>query len=350
MSIIRVGVIGLNRGGAVHVPAFKANIKYEVTAVASRTLGAAELFAREHNIPRWYTDPRQLILSDYVDLVSIASPPASHAGLAAAALVAGKHALVEVPYVACAPDAVVLKDLMKERVRLGAVAYTMRYIPVLRYVSDILADGRLGQLRLMRFEFFSPVMRQGNLEAWMWDAEHGGGVLAGYVAHILDLALRWFGPVREVAANLATFSQPPARAQGRPLADDSGWALMLFENGVQAHFSYSAAVATTHTRLEIHGEQGSLLIDGLGETMHWVKMDSDTPETLYPPMHYLEDTRGESSFSGGFGILIEHLAEALRSGKTHPLLPTFRDGLRVARCLDAVYQANTEKRTVKVSG
>lgn len=346
MSIIRVGIIGLHRGGAVHVPAFKANVKYEVTAVASRTPGAAELFAREHLIPRWYTDPRQLILSQYVDLVSIASPPASHARLAAAALVAGKHALVEVPYVACAPDAVVLKDLMKERVRLGGVAFTMRYIPALRYVSDILADGRLGSPRLMRFEFFSPAMRQPDTETWMWDSEQGGGVLAGYMAHILDLALRWFGPVREVAAHLSTLSQPPEALRGRPLADDTGWVNINFENGMQAQLSYSAAVSTQHTRLEIHGDHGSLLIEGLGETMHWVKIDSDLPEVLYPPMPYLEDTRGESSLSGGFAILIEHLAEALRSGKTHPLLPTFRDGLRVARCLDAIYQAAHEKHWV----
>ena len=127
---IRVGLIGLHYGAQVHLPAFKANTKYDLVAVCARTPGAAEKVAAEHNIPYWYTDARQLMASR-VDLIAIASPPPTHAGYAAAALAAGKHVLVEVAYTSSAADARVLRDLAQARGRLGAVAYGLRFVPTL---------------------------------------------------------------------------------------------------------------------------------------------------------------------------------------------------------------------------
>src|SRR6185436_4559021 len=97
---IRVGLIGLNYGTRVHLPAFQNNSKYEVVAVCARTPGRAEAVAREHNIASWYTDARQLLAAPHVELVSIVTPPGTRAGFAAAALAGGKHALVEIGFLA----------------------------------------------------------------------------------------------------------------------------------------------------------------------------------------------------------------------------------------------------------
>ena len=101
---IRVGLIGLNYGARVHIPTYKENSRYDLVAVCSRTPGRAEAVAREHRIPQHFTDVRAFLHSD-IDLVSIATPPVTHAHLAAAAIVAGKHALVEVAFVGGSADA-----------------------------------------------------------------------------------------------------------------------------------------------------------------------------------------------------------------------------------------------------
>src|SRR5690554_3623558 len=111
---IRVGLLGLNYGARVHLPAFKSNTRYEVVAVCARTPGRAEAVAREFNVPNWYTDARQLIAAPEVDLVSIATPPLTHAGHAAAALAAGKHVLVEIAFVNTLADARVLVDMARQ--------------------------------------------------------------------------------------------------------------------------------------------------------------------------------------------------------------------------------------------
>jgi predicted dehydrogenase len=151
---IRVGLLGLNYGAQVLLPALKANHKFDVVAVGARTPGQAEAVAQEHGVPRWYTDPRKLI-SSKLDLVVIATPPPSHAGYAAAALAAGKHVLVEVAYTGCAADARMLSDLAREHERVGAVVYPMRFVPTVRHVGDVLGLGGLGRIRAVHMDFFS---------------------------------------------------------------------------------------------------------------------------------------------------------------------------------------------------
>ena len=96
---IRVGIIGLHQGVTVHLPAYAASAKYEIVAVCDRAPGLAEEVARTHHVPYQYTDAAQLIAAPEVEVVSIATPPRTHVGLATAALKAGKHVVVETPFV-----------------------------------------------------------------------------------------------------------------------------------------------------------------------------------------------------------------------------------------------------------
>ena len=352
---IRVGVIGLNYGARVHVPAYKANPKYELVAVCARTPGRAEAIAQEHSVPNWYTNARDLIHSD-LDLVSIASPPPTHAGYAVAAITSGKHVVAEVAFAACAEDGRVLTEIARERQRTGAVAYVFRYTPNLRSVSDLLAQQVIGQPRLMNFNFFTSFLAQsGQNTRWMWDADNGGGILAGFTSHILDLALRWFGPVSEVDATLATLtdvrSLPGTGSLQRsgPIADDTGHIVLHFESGMMAAFSHSAVVAYPRTSIEIHGAEGSLLIDGFGDEVSLLRMGERTAEIMFPPEQYLEVTRGLSGPEGGFVIFLDQLAAAMTTGAPPPELPTFKDGWEVTRLIDAARLASREKRRVKLS-
>ncbi len=343
---IRVGLIGLNYGARVHVPVYKENSRFDLVAVCARTPGRAEAVARENHIPNWYTDVRAMLQSD-IDLVSIATPPATHAHLAAAAVVAGKHAVVEVAFVGRSADARILDRLAAERHRIGAAAYVLRYVPTLRLVTDMLAEGVIGEPRLMRMDFFSSFMTvPGSEYRWFWEAENGGGVLAGVIAHGLDLARRWFGPVREVEASLTTLSTPPRLPPGITAADDTGLVTLHFDSGMVAGFNFSAATAYRRVAIELHGSKASLLIDGFGDDVSILRMDEAHPEPVYAPASYLEETRGQNGLLGGFQSFVGRLAGALNGGTLPPDLPTFAEGLEVARLLDAARLASKERRRV----
>ncbi|MBL8058232.1 MAG: Gfo/Idh/MocA family oxidoreductase [Anaerolineales bacterium] len=346
---IRVGVIGLDYGAQVHVPAFKENPRYEVTAVASRAAGRAEAFAREQGIARWYADPRQLIHSD-LDLVSIATPPATHSGYAVMALANRRHVLSEIAFMPSAADARVVTESAERVKRVGAAAFVLRYTPLLRHITDLLKAGAIGRPRLMTFDFFSNFLDlPDDNNRWIWDADNGGGVLAGYTAHALDLGQRWFGPVREVEATLSTLTSVSLPAGLKNAADDTGAVTLLFQAGVVGLFRHSAVTALPRTQIELHGTEGSLLITGFGDEAALLRMGAEAPETLFPPVPYLEETRGHSGLAGAFGIFLEQLAQAITEHSLPPDLPTFADGLQVTRLIEAARLASREKRRVALS-
>jgi predicted dehydrogenase len=343
---IRVGVLGLNYGARVHIPIYKENSRYDLVAVCARTPGRAEAVAREHRIPKWYSDVRAFLYSD-IDLVSIATPPVTHAHLAAAALVAGKNVVVEVAFVGSSADARVLARLARQRGLIGTAAYVLRYVPTLRLVSDMLAHGDVGEPRLMRMDFFSSFMAvPGSEYRWFWEAENGGGILAGVIAHGFDLARRWFGEVREVEASLSTLSAPPPLPSGITPADDTGLVTLHFKSGMVATFNFSAATAFRRVAIELHGSKASLLVDGFGDDLSILQMDEPRPQTVYAPGSYLEETRGQNGLLGGLQSFVGRLAEPLSGGAMPADLPTFAEGHEVARLLDAARVASKERRRV----
>ena len=350
---IRVGVIGVNNGGRVHIPAYKNNPSYEVVAVCARTPERAQAAAREHQISKWYTDARQLISSADVDLVSIASPPRTHSGFAAAALAAGKHAVVEIAFVASTLEARVLQDMAAEMRRVGVPAFVLRYTPTLRQVSDLIAQGKIGAPRLMRFELLNDFLATpGQAARWMWDADNGGGILAGFVSHAIDLAVRWFGPVQEVDATLDTLAEemvPKGTTPLTSLADDTGFVTLHFESGMLATFSHSAVTAYPRTSIELHGSEGSLLIEGFGDEAAFLPMGERAAQTLYAPEQYLEETHGHSGLMGGFDVFLDRLALAVANGSAPADLPTLADGLEVTRIVDAAKMASRQRRRIKLS-
>ncbi len=344
---IRVGIIGLNYGVQVHLPAYAASAKYDVVAVCARTPGVAEEVAKVHNVPHWYTDPRQLIASQELDLVSVASPPRTHAELAAAAMRAGKHVVIETPVVCNPAEVRTLMGLWRLK-RVGAPAFVLRYAPHLRLVSDMLAQKHIGRVNLMRADIFSSFLAQaGSDYRWMWDGDFGGGVLANFTAPLFDLALRWFGPVREVSAQLAALLR--GAEVGGGLADDTGFITLRFESGLLAHFNHCAATAWNQTHLELHGSEGTLLINGFGEDLTFVHMGEMQTQPLYSPENYLEESRGHTGVAGGFQVFVEKLAEVLEGRVLSTDLPTFADGLEVARLVEAVKLSARERRTVALA-
>lgn len=351
---IRVGVIGLNASGQMQVVAFKENPRYEVVAVCSRLAEQAEAFAREQHIPYWYTEPRLVINSD-VDLISIATAPATHPGLAAAALARRRHVLSEIAFMPSTSDARVVNDMLKGARCVGATAFALRYKPHLRLISDMLAQQALGRVQVMCFDYFSDDLTSslgatGALsQSWMWDAEKGGGMLASYVAHALDVAMQWFGPIREVEATLATLNRSDIPASISQLADDTGQLALYFESGVLGLFRYSGATALHRVGMELHGTEGSLLVEGFGDEASAIWKNSEAVQPLYPPIQYLEEARGHSGLAGALTVFLERLGDAIAEGRLPPDLPTFADGLRVTQVVDALRKAAQERRRVAVS-
>ena len=144
---VRVGVIGTGWWSTfAHLPAFAANERCRIAAVADVDLARLDSAARHFGIDRTFADPLELVSSGLVDAVAIATPHDSHARLATAALEAGLHVLVEKPLALDARDAAALAALARRVDRQLVVGYTFQFTPAARRCREIVRSGVLGEL------------------------------------------------------------------------------------------------------------------------------------------------------------------------------------------------------------
>lgn len=194
---LRWGVLAPGRIAGDWVASVHGNTEQRVVAVASRTLSRAETFAATHGIERAYGSYDQLLAQPDVDIVYIAAPHSEHHALALQAIAAGKHILVEKPIATSAHEARSIRDAAGAAGVLAMEALWSRYLPQTSVVAKLIANGDLGDIRLVLTSFgfaapFDPTSR-------LFDPALAGGAL-------LDLGVytAWFAHF--VLGNPATVS------------------------------------------------------------------------------------------------------------------------------------------------
>ena len=176
--MLRVGIVGMGFGAAVHLPAFDAQTDVEVVAVADNGSGRAkDLAAKRGGKLRAFNDGVSLAAWDGIDIVSIAVPPGEQEALVRAALVAGKHVLCEKPFGTGSRAARDLAQLAGDRRLVGALCYEFRYDPGVRRLIELIDAGEIGTVRRIVVSWqTSGALDPQRVWSWRSDAEQGGDV------------------------------------------------------------------------------------------------------------------------------------------------------------------------------
>ncbi len=136
-----------------------------------------------------------------VDLVVIATPNDSHFPLASAALLAGKHVVVDKPFTVTLAEARALVSLAEKQERLLSVFHNRRWESESLATKSILESGVLGEV--VHFEThidrFRPVVRQ----RWRENTGPGAGLWFDLGPHLIDEALHLFGLPQTINASFA---------------------------------------------------------------------------------------------------------------------------------------------------
>jgi predicted dehydrogenase len=103
-------VVGTGFGCFTHVRALRA-AGFDVLGVVGRDAAKTAERARRFEVPRALTSPTDALELPGVDAVTIATPPHTHAGVALAAIAAGKHVICEKPF---AHDAAEARTVLSE--------------------------------------------------------------------------------------------------------------------------------------------------------------------------------------------------------------------------------------------
>ncbi|MEX0776547.1 MAG: Gfo/Idh/MocA family oxidoreductase [Phycisphaeraceae bacterium] len=173
--------------------------RLEPVAVWSRTVEHARGFADRWKL-RACAQLDDMLEDPQVQLVHVATTPATHANLALEALRRGKHVLVEKPLATSVVDAQEMIQAAKQRDRTLSVHFVMRYGPLAEAMKKIVGQGALGApLRGM----VTNCAGDAGLPAdhWFWDIKQSGGIFIEHGVHFFDLLRSWLGEGQVIYAH-----------------------------------------------------------------------------------------------------------------------------------------------------
>ncbi|RLE09164.1 gfo/Idh/MocA family oxidoreductase [Candidatus Aerophobetes bacterium] len=256
MPKLGYGIIGCGRIFPFHARAVRKLPEVELVAVSDIVEERARKGAQMFGAKAWYTDYRKLLDRKDIHLVSICLPHHLHAKASIDAAMRGKHVLCEKPIAINEEEARRMIDECRRRKVKLAIISQNRYNDASQKLYKAFQEGRFGRLVLGCADVKNHKDQSYyDRDEWRgrWATE-GGGSLTTQAYHIIDL-LRWImGPVRSVCAHMATLTHDIE-------VEDTATATLEFENGALGEISSTnSSPIGFSTRLEIHGENGSAII------------------------------------------------------------------------------------------
>jgi predicted dehydrogenase len=197
-SELTIGIVGAGSFSGFAARAFAEAPGVRVVAVTDISKIAAERMGRELDLTVFGTMD-ELLASDSIQLVYIATPPALHYAQTKSALLAGKHVICEKPAALRVCEAEELAVLARSRGLVYAVNLMQRYNPLFGKVAAIIGEGLLGSFR---HGFFENYASDENLDDghWFWDRSLSGGIFIEHGVHFFDLFAGWLGEGNVVGA------------------------------------------------------------------------------------------------------------------------------------------------------
>ena len=329
---LRVGVVGIGFGQAVHVPAFRRDPRCVVVALAASDRERAARVAHRLGIPSAYGDWRELVASDAVDVVSMAVPPALQPDIAMAAAAVGKPVFCEKPLAVNGAAAERMFAAVTGARVAHAVDLEFAEIPAWQAAKRLLEEGAIGRPRSVSFSWRVRT-RTRDPGGWKAHAEAGGGALGGFAAHALYLIEWTLGPVRRLAGWVDTEG-------GRARADV--W--LELASGCRATLSIATdAAAPTGCRVRYEGEGGALIVENGGpdHVRGYHLMLARGAGSLEPHASTELPDDGEDARVAVTAPIVSRFIDAVNGGSS--VRPDLSDGLRVQRLLDAVVAASSTR-------
>ncbi|MFE9677111.1 Gfo/Idh/MocA family protein [Streptomyces sp. NPDC006259] len=338
-------VVGCGRVAPNHVDGFSALPDVEMRWACDRDATAAQSLAREHGLARITTDVSEVLADPEVDSVSVVTGHATHHGLVAAALEAGKHVLVEKPLALSVEDGMALTSLAERTGRVLSVVSQHRYDRVVTAVRDWIGAGLLGSL-------VSGVvsLQCGRDDAYYADSDwrgtyagEGGSAMVNQGYHALDVT-RWLTGGLTVVGAAAGHTAP----RGGMETEDTLAALLRGPQGALVTYQVTVASSITwRTRVELIGTRGSVLFDlDHPGTLHM----ADGNEELRAAAAALTSAEVEQAPPGigYYGIShrsqIADFAAAIRDGRR--MVADDRAGLDTLILLQDIYRAARHQAAV----
>jgi len=369
---LNVAMIGYDFMGRAHsnawrqVARFMPDLPYEpvMKVVAGRTEAkvkeAAERLGWEEYATRW----EDVIARKDIDIVDICTPGDSHMAIAIAAAEAKKHILCEKPLANTLADAQQMWKAATKADVIHMVCHNYRRCPAVALAKQLIDAGTIGKIYHYRGTYLQDwIVDPAFPRVWrLVKSMAGSGSLGDILSHTMDLSRYLVGEPVEVSALLKTFitERPlpdnPAK-KGSVDVDDAALSLVRYDNGAVGYLEGTrfATGRKNYNRFEINGAKGSIVwdLEQLNDLQLYVE---DGPNSGF---RTISVTDAKHPYVGawwpsGHIIGYEHsfthtVYDFLRAiGEQKLPSPSFEDGYKNQRVLDAIERSAQDGKWVKI--
>ncbi len=269
-SKIRLGIIGMGGIGREHLRNFmRFSDQVVVEAICDVDSNRLEPFQKTSSIPKITTDVEEFFRAP-LDAVCISTPNITHYPLAKRALLQGWHVLCEKPFTIEAREAEELWNLSEQKNLVGMLAFSYRFVPSVKMLSEIINQGKAGKIYHVRCYYLQSWLSSPCAPfSWRLDATQAGtGVLGDLGAHVFD-AVRFvtgheFLRICAFAKTFIPQRRDPISGETKQVTVDDAVAVWgEIEGGglFTAEMSRCATGRGNFLAMEINGEGGGFAID-----------------------------------------------------------------------------------------
>lgn len=214
-STFNAAVIGYGMSAKIfHIPLIQALPEFTLYGIVQRTPQPNNNAANDHAGIKTWTSHEYMLQDPAVDLVIVTSTPDAHYAQTRAALEAGKHVVVEKPFVPTSSEANELVALAANTGKLLTVYQNRRWDQDFLTLKQVLTERKLGNVAEFEthYDRFRPSLPPKEDRTWKNEALLAGGALYDLGSHLLDQVFHLFGPPRTVTGFVGV--------QKRGVADD----------------------------------------------------------------------------------------------------------------------------------
>ncbi|HEY7031828.1 MAG TPA: Gfo/Idh/MocA family oxidoreductase [Thermomicrobiales bacterium] len=298
---VRWGIIGRGWIAEFFAAGLRALPDAELVAVGSRRQETADEFADKLGVSRRHGSLEALANDPEVDVVYVSTPHQAHKSATLRCLAAGRPVLCEKPFAINAAEADEMIAAAHARNLFLMEAMWTRFTPLMGKVRTLLADGAIGEVRMLSADLGFRATPGRPLR--LFDPAYGGGALMDVGVYVVSFASMVLGaPTRIVS--MPTLGDTGVDEQAAIILGHTNGALSLLSAAIRTTTPHLATIMGTEGMIEIH-------FDWHKPTAFTLKLAGKEPERFDLPPH-----------GNGYNYEAAEVMRCLRAGlKESPILP-----------------------------
>jgi len=249
---IGVGIIGLGGFGYFLMREWSSLEEIQIVAGSDQNPARVPASAGEF---KFYQNYQDLLDNPDVQIVSIATPPATHVPMALAAIEKKKHVIIEKPIATSAADGRRIAEAAKKAGVVATVNFMLRFNPIVEGMRKVIQAGVFGRPRRVDLRNYATqeTVPPGH---WFWDQELAGGILIEHGVHFFDMSTWMLGSKPAQATGLSVWRNKEQ--------EDRMFAAVKFENDVIGTYwhSFSRPLVLETTSFHMAFDLGEVEISG----------------------------------------------------------------------------------------